>query len=266
MRFAASYEHWLPKKAKSIGAATVYGMLGLLAYFHFIHRAEAIWRERRYYWAVLVICLAVMVFTQSRGPLLALAVTLLATAVYQRDARSTIILIVPLVFYVLAFLGAPEQILSPLTRYGGDSFRIEIWSQALEQIRKAPWLGHGITTVANYETSIGRVETHPHNVFLASLLYGGLLALLILLILVFLALRQGLRTLLAGGDPTLAVLLLFSIACQMTDGHRLLTNPKPVWLFFWLPVALACAAELQGKSGLSSPKEGPATSSRGACR
>ena len=98
---------------------------------------------------------------------------------------------------------------------------------------------------------------HPHNVYLATALYGGLPALTMLLVMIALALRQGWRGA-TRGEPAWLLVLLFALLCMLTDGDRLLNAPRAIWFYFWLPVgvliaqdaaARACAANATARLG-----------------
>lgn len=60
---------------------------------------------------------------------------------------------------------------------------------------------------------------HPHHVYLAPALYGGLPALTLLLGLI-------------GGDAVWLVLLVFASPCMLTDGEQVLNAPRAMGFYF----------------------------------
>ena len=71
------------------------------------------------------------------------------------------------------------------------------------------------------------------------------MALGLLLSTLFLAIKQGYSVFVEKQDFSLLAMLIFSVLCCITDGHRLIANPRPMWLYFWFPIAIACVHELK---------------------
>jgi len=143
----------------------------------------------------------------------------------------------------------------------GDSYRFDIWHNYALRIAEAPWLGEGLLTDETTQVTPSEPAAesitflHPHNVYLATTLYGGLPALAMLLVMIALALRQGWRGAMRGG-PVWLLVLLFALLCMMTDGDRLLNAPRAIWFYFWLPVGVLIAQDAVARAGMATVAAG----------
>ena len=247
-------DHSFPRaRLKAIGqlrhpgfAASLYGFVGL---YHFMAlpctSATRAWR--RWLPGVLAVAMAalVVVLTQSRGVFLATLLVLLLGASLTREKRYFIALACIGLAIAVAAVGWSDELHTMVSRRGWDSHRLSIWQQALSQILQAPLFGHGLlvdTTISIKGTSIG----HPHNILLSTALYGGLVSASLLLLLIVLVLRQGWRYWRSEQDIKPLLLSAFGIIYLMTDGYRLISNPFPNWIYFWLPVIWTISRDLRG--------------------
>jgi len=249
-------DHHFPRaRLKSIGqlrhpgfAASLYGFVGL---YHFIGTpytaSTNIWRRWLPGALAATMGLAVIILTQSRGVFVALVVMLLLGSIISRQRRFPVLLALIVLSIVVMVSWWPDELLTMAGRRGWDSHRLEIWQQALALIRQAPLFGHGL--LENTVLSVnGKSIDHPHNILLSTVLYGGMLAGGLLLLLIGLVVRQGWQYWRAERDPKPLLLTVFGCTYLMTDGYRLISNPFPNWVYFWLPVIWAISRELQHKS------------------
>lgn len=121
----------------------------------------------------------------------------------------------------------------------GDSFRITIWSSTLERIGMDSFLfGRGILTNDDV-TAGGIVFSHPHNMYLALLHQGGLVAL----ILFGFVLAKAFSVLLQfyeEPDAKFALgLFAMSLSSYLLDGHELVDKVGDTWFLFWLPIGIS---------------------------
>jgi O-antigen ligase len=134
----------------------------------------------------------------------------------------------------------------------GDSYRLAIWQQFAARVAHRPWLGEGVLTddttqiAARDAGAPPLTMNHPHSVYLATALYGGLPALGLLAALLAAALRQGVAAA-RGGEPAWLLVLLVGLLCMLTDGDRLLHAPRGIWFYFWLPVGVLMARQTAGR-------------------
>jgi O-antigen ligase len=233
---------------QEIEVATLVGGCLLLVLFHILPKARGPgWRAA---WLAAALVLAAgIVLTGSRMPLGAALVCAGLGLVLYRQWRLLGLAVAGLALVVGALLASGYDHRGALAR--GDSYRPAIWQQIAARVAARPWLGEGILTDATTRVApdgAGQpsvVINHPHNVFLATALYGGLPALVLLVAVVLLALRQGQR-LAARGEPAWFLVLLFGLLCMLTDGNQLLNAPRGMWFYFWLPVGVLMASQAAG--------------------
>jgi putative inorganic carbon (HCO3(-)) transporter len=140
----------------------------------------------------------VLIWTQSRGGLLALGATLVVLTL-MRWRRGWLLLIAVAILAVVAFryLGADAVIASLTTdaTFGGFEDRLMVWSRALSMVRDFPFTGVGMGTFLPVADALyplytpSREFTHAHNLLLqvgVDLGFPGLIAWLATLMLVVL--------------------------------------------------------------------------------
>lgn len=234
-------------------AATLVGASVLLTLFHILPASGG--RALRCAWSVVAVLLATgIALTGSRMPVAALLACVGLGLVLQQRWRllgAYGVILAALIGGLVAgnydYRGAVER---------GASYRPAIWQQFGARVAARPWVGEGILTNDAVElpaagaSATELVIPHPHSVYLATALYGGLPAAGLLGAVIWLALRRGL--VLAGrGESAWLLMLVFGLLCMVTDGDRLLHAPKAVWFYFWFPVAVLIGRE-------AAPAEGSA--------
>lgn len=240
-------EFWGSGHHPIIGAS-LYGVATVAAYLG-SRRSAGWWRLA---WGLCGALLMLLVLrSYSRGPILATSGALLAAALLYRD-RKTLALVGVAAVGAVAWLWLGDQDLgSMLAR--GTAQRPQIWLHVLHDTAGAPLFGHGLLTNESFHLDYPDGKSwsidHPHSLFVATLFYGGLAGLLLLLLLLASALWRAHRQ----GAKAVLVLLLLAMALGVTDNNKLLVSPNPLWLYFWLPIALAAA----GSSPARQPKQAP---------
>jgi O-antigen ligase len=204
----------------------------------------------------LLASLSYIVLAQSRGPLLSFAVSVLAwqlsTWRLQKEDyymhRNKLLVVLVSIFAVISvlFILNPEYFQLSFLRNISIGHRLQMWEQLLLRIKGAPWFGHGLTADARTTTSDGFVYVHPHSVYVATLLYGGIVGLLLLVSIIISALWQGFGRANQPINLVAASMVLYGALCIAPNGNMLIHHPKPFWLFLWFPVALVVASELPG--------------------
>ncbi|MBW2090105.1 MAG: O-antigen ligase family protein [Deltaproteobacteria bacterium] len=213
----------------SVVGANVCGMVTLVCFFHVIKSKESyVW----IYTVLSVVILFSVVLTQSRGPLGALLITFLIGAVLTRNKKILctilcVILIGGVMFFTI------DEIREMITRRG-FSYRLEIWQQILLRIKEALFFGEGISTENIFIMADGSKWNHPHNVYLATALYGGLIGLFLLFILQAVALWEGFRCFLRKNDFTFVALFLFAFICITTANYRVISHPDAIWIYLFI--------------------------------
>ena len=124
---------------------------------------------------------------------------------------------------------------------GDFSFRPGIWQQVLVDMQGYWWFGHGYL-VDPRVPAYGKLFNHAHNSYLATLRDGGLVGLALLAAILGVAVHWAWQLYRLRGERIYLALLLYGMTSVAMDYDRLILEPKELWLFFWLPVALIMAA------------------------
>ncbi len=227
--------------------AFVYGFFGLVNLHLFLKMKGT--RARWLHGLAALVLLAFVVLTQSRGGLLATTAGITALFVINHTRQTFLVLfglaesVAITLLYQPDFLGASSR---------GTSSRLLIWETVWENIRHAPWFGHGYLTEESVYVPVQDI-THAfaHDVFLGTLRDGGLVGLALLLMFVGLALWRSLSHGRRTGNFLYFSLLVFGLVCMTFDLDRLLTRPRELWIIFWLPLALTMGlrARTRGTTG-----------------
>lgn len=217
--------------------ATLYGVALLAAAFALLPRAPG-WRLRVAWLGVIALCIAFMLLSGSRGPLLALAAAL-AVGLVIADRRLALAVAALLAAGAVLGLIADFRTIELLYERS-QSGHFALWQQAWAAIAERPWLGHGSLADIDFVGKHGPARS-PHNLFLANHLYGGVPATLLLAGLLGLAAVQAWRA--RREQPALLVLLVFGVAASLFDTRSLVQNLGREWITLWLPVGLLAAQE-----------------------
>jgi O-antigen ligase len=192
-------------------------------------------------WLAVLVLLAFIALTETRGVWLALVLCALSAPLWQagRGARwlAGTVLVVSLASCIW---------LMPLLMERGASLRPQLFVQSMHLIAHHPWLGLG--QGQPFTLSVAGVDyTHSHNVLTQTLIELGLPGLLLLAALWLATVWLGWRHRgQAIGRLVLALWVYASVALQF-DMPQLLDSPRPGWLLVWLPVALALWLELDAR-------------------
>ncbi len=210
-------------------------------------------RGRQHRPLVLAALLGVFVFvylTQSRGPLLSLAAlcaVLALFAVPNRKQALVLAAVLALAGYACVRFGWSLPLLDQMMDRG-DSYRLDIWRSVVQTLPDHWLFGQGVATeFANSEAgamarrATGLEIEHPHNLWLSTLFYGGVLGAALLLGLVA-GLLSRLRRLERESAGFALGVIAVVIALCMTDTHRLLSSPREIWVIFWLPLMMVAGA------------------------
>ncbi len=242
-RRGAAYWLWTPRLTfwgsadHPIIGASLYAMAAIFAYSGSFDSKG--WQRIGWLLGGLLVLL-VIVRTYSRGPLLAL-LTIFFIGVVINRGRKTVLVSGLLIAIVVAWVGY-QDIGGMLER--GAGVRPQIWLTVWYDALNAPLFGHGL--LSDESIDLARADRgpvvidHPHSIFMATLFYGGLSGLILLLNLFRTSLKEGFR-LFSGGQSELLPVLLLAFALGVTDNNKLLLSPAPLWLFFWLPIAMVAA-------------------------
>lgn len=224
-----------------IVAAQVFGVVSLLAWVQS-------WREPDYkkssvFFILALIALLPCLMTQSRGPLIALVLTLLLGFVVIRPAftvwlsQAAVLLIA-----MLAGLNSADFSLELFERGLGLNHRDQIWLQVFEHIGANFWFGIGLAKDTHLEVAGLGVVHHAHNAHIDTLFRTGIVGLG-LLIAHLVILLGGWRK-----KPQLLPLylwLVFGVICVSTNTRILFWPLDAKWFLYWIPAGLIATAMMR---------------------
>jgi len=213
-------------------AGSAYGVfLVLCMHYIFTERGRD---NRAVYSALALVLLSLVVLTQSRTAMTAVCVGLVVLVGY----RAFAVAVVGMAALWALMASNPEVWVK---RVGDFSFRPGIWEQVLVDMQGYWWFGHGYL-VDPRVPAYGRLFDHAHNAYLATLRDGGLVGLMLLVAILGVALHWAWQLYRLRGERIYLALLLYGMTSVAMDYDRLLLEPRELWLFFWLPVALIMAS------------------------
>jgi O-antigen ligase len=249
------YLHDIPPGWRLMGwAETRHPILGSLVigvcYLFALERALHERENRRLNTAAAALCLCFIFLSGSRGPIIAIAV---ATLVLTRGFSVRVglnfasgILGIIAIAAVIAFVFEPALPGQILHRYmDRPSYRLDIWTYTMSRVAEKPLFGHGLAAYLGMEEGN---FTFPHNLFLSTLFYSGIVGLALLLALLAACLVGVVRNWRRPAAPLLLALLTHAIIGGLTDLGQLTPGPAPLWIILWLPIGLICAALTQKPS------------------
>jgi O-antigen ligase len=228
-----------------------YGIIAITSTYFVLHQRAV--KIKLLYLLPLLASFFYMLLAQSRSTLLPLAVAMIAWQLSvwllhkedRRNYRNQLLIVMVLIFAASAVfvMVYPEYFKLAFLRKISYQVRLDIWGHLLVRIENAPWFGHGLIADPRTEV-IGVIWLHPHSVYVATLLYGGIVGLLLLIAVVISAVWQGFGRARQPINLVAASMVLYGALCIVLNGNMLIHHPKPFWFFFWFPLALVVASEL----------------------
>jgi O-antigen ligase len=198
----------------------------------------------------LALCTVAAVATGSRGPLAAAVAAIVIASILAGSGQSRIrrLVVLPIVG-VIAWLTvtrlAPEAGLTRLsTATGGesDAERVRLASESL-RIASHHWGGVGWGDLGSYLSSSARINVqgwvqYPHNVLIETLVEGGVLALLGLLIMLWASWRRLQANSKSLSGQIMLGLWLFAFGSALTSSD--LIGNRIMWMMIGVGLALPC--------------------------
>ena len=223
-------------------AALTFGVALLCALYWMFEAPTRRWRA---FAALNAVGLAsAVVLTDSRNAWIAVPFACVVYLISRRAKSAAMFAVVALAVAASALALVGGVLASPASELllpRGDSFRPAIWTEILSRaIEHGPWFGNGVLTDDGVLLGC-YLMVHPHNLYLAVLFQGGVVAVAMFAALLALSIR----TLLANFHRQEAKLALgiyaLALPAYLLDGHELVTRIGWTWLLIWLPVATSIA-------------------------
>lgn len=197
----------------------------------------------------LPVFLAVMAISQSRGPMIALIISLAIIVPLKKVNLKHIIysvIAVAVMAVALLYSSMGELLITRFSDIYAQSFlRLSIWSHTLQLISEAPFFGHGFDDRLQFVNYSGEHIQTTHSIYFGTLLKGGIVGLFLL----FLVLQQGLRSLIKAvqdGQRFELSLYLFMMIFYLSQGIFVISNPTEYWYLFWFPLAFGLVGNKRG--------------------
>lgn len=193
----------------------------------------------------VTLCLACVFMTQSRMALVVLLLSIGAAGVFyschsRKQALWTGGLILAGAAMTALLFGEAigTTVSEMITR--GDSYRMQLWATTLDKINDSPWLGHGMLARIDYNMTATYHTDSPHNIYLTTALALGIPGAAILLVAIGTLGVHILRRLPLGNHMVFftGLLIICSLTSGMIDHSRIVKGPSPLWIIFWLPLAM----------------------------
>jgi len=184
-----------------------------------------------------------LLLSQSRGPLIALAVALLIGAVWIRPSWKIISMHLVAALALLFAIGVSLQLdtIEALLFQRGTSFRDGIWLDVLQKMQQEPgtflW-GIGMSGSTDINTALGEYH-HAHNAWLDTLYRTGVIGLGLALVHLGLLMFGAFRT---RELAPLTLWLIYGCGCLFVDSRTLFWEIDVKWLLYWVPAALLGAS------------------------
>jgi len=227
--------------------ATIFLATGLFLTFH---ERNTLSREGVILAIVSVVSVCTFVtMSQSRGPLISLAIYLLFFVVfasYQHRRPTTFYVLLLVAGGILGLIhwlfGLGELFDQLVSR--GTSYRFDIWDAYLTYLPESLLLGNGagldfgLTDAARlYLEPIGIDVAHPHSIWIGAFVDTGLIGVFMQAGLVILPAMAVIRSRLKMTNKLhlLAILGLF-LLLTFSDEYTLLISLHPIWFFGWVPL------------------------------
>lgn len=223
----------------------VFGLFAILAFFHL--QSPGYCRFRWLYVATIVAVSALVLLTQSRGPIAALALTLLLGLTLRADWKVLAAAALVGVSLIAAYEATHDNSLYVALTQRGASYRLDAWMHAVGQIEVRPILGHGLSADFALRVTDDYDITHPHSLFLGIAYYGGLLGLSLFVAVLALVARLVWQAQKTPEGPMLTCLYVYSLLAVLTDSHRPVTAPEEIWYFFWFPIAIIIGRSIRSR-------------------
>ncbi len=235
--------------------ASVYGFIGIISlYLFYIANGENIFitAKKIFYIMTILVIFIMILLTGSRGPMLSYIICI-ATGIFIY-ARSPLKTKLYYIFLSIAVLGSIAYFItisehSYIHSYfkslidRGSAQRLDLWKLTLSEIKLQPFFGYGLNARLNH------IYYAPHNIFLGSAYYLGLTGMVLFLSLTIITFIKSCRITRCKHELSsvhgvkyskfILLLLMHAYLSGFFDNSQLIKGVSPLWIIFWLPVAMA---------------------------
>jgi O-antigen ligase len=219
----------------------IYGMIFIILYFKCIK--DKMFPKNIPYILLSVLALAILFLSQSRGPFLALYISLLAASFLTWDKKLFILLIGSTLVLIYGVYNGEGFIYNMIVTRA-DSYRLDLIRAAIPWIKERMLFGHGLLVKYSFIVPGGGKIDDPHNLYIETWVVGGIIGLCALFALIGRSVWQGYIYFVREKNLTYLVLVIYASICAFTDSDKIIDHPWPFYFYFWFPIALLSAYEL----------------------
>jgi O-antigen ligase len=237
----------------AIQLGDAYGAIMLMLYYNVISKSKS-W-TKLIYTLIFISALTIVILTQSRGPILGLIIAFLIGSILSKNK-----LALCLISSILAGVGVLTHLgndfLQNLIVVRGTAYRPVIWKCALLKVKENIFFGHGIFEKLNCVLTPNITITRAHNLYISTLLYGGLVGLFLIISLTIKAGWQAWFYSLFEKNYLYLVWIIYGTICVFTGYDQVIYRPHPVYIFFWLPFGFLAAYEIKKETTIPYLQQG----------
>ncbi len=222
-------------------AALVYGVVLMFVIRTGMENRSRVWQLVCVLAIVAIVCAIYLSDSRNAWVSVTIGVAAYLVAIRVSDWRQFVLTVtaVGLLLGIGLLLIASNELTRDLLLPRGDSFRLAIWQSTWQSfLSDSVLFGRGILTDDDIVVE-GIGFPHPHNMYLAVLFQGGVIALLLYTVVLFKTLAVLLHNF-DNRDAKFALgILAIGLTSHILDGHELIDKVSDTWLLVWLPVGLA---------------------------
>lgn len=207
----------------------------------YISETASIGRRYGVRMALVTPLVLVMMMTQSRGPFLAMCVTLAGFVFWKAQHKVKTMAIVGLCAVVVS-VPAYIQLKDAEIFNRKTTGRFEVWEKASQKIWEHPIIGNGLASDSRYTyTNEGGsilTASHIHSVYLSTLFQGGVIGF-VLFMMLYAVLVKRLQYYMSRYTPEsfwIAGWVFMGAAFGIADFGGIVINLSTEWLVFWWPI------------------------------
>ena len=226
-----------------VPGSAIMAVLFVVAFDRFIRLIRVDHRTAIYHLGALIIFGLFMILSNSRGPVLAVAIATayrLSRERWQIAAGFGLTVFTGLVGMFAIFPHWARALLANDFQRGTD-WHVTIWRAALAAIASRPVVGYGPTARLPINLP-GLPYPFPHDLYLSTLFYSGAIGLVLLALLMITIFRNSNRL-----PPVYVAVCIIPLVSGITDLSQIIKGPSAIWFVFWVPVLLNITAIMHQK-------------------
>lgn len=202
----------------------------------YIIQSEPSIGNKLFYGAMTITLLIGVILSQSRTPMIALAISL--AILFIKDKRSTMISLLIAVFAVIVFYFIFPSIFTRDSVDGAPTPRVFTWIYTFQQVKEHhPWLGFGYNNIfAHYFQPRNTTYNNAHSVFMSIFYYSGIIGSLLFCCYIYNLMNTAVKVFHKNRYPM--ALLLISLIFSSTQGYLYIYHPREIWITLWFPLFL----------------------------